>query len=201
MRSSASSAKRRGRPKLALTREAVVAAAAEIADRDGPGALTLAALAANLGIKPPSLFNHVDGLASLKRELALLAARKLGDALADAAIGKSNDDAVRAMARAYRRFAKQHSGIYAETLRAPNPKDREMSAVSDRVLEVCLKILGGYGLDRRASLHAVRAMRSIVHGFASLEAAGGFGIPMSIDESFDWLLDTFIAGLRNTRPK
>ena len=195
MRSSASSAKRRGRPKVALTREVVVATAAEICDRDGPAALTLAALAARLGIRPPSLFNHIDGMAALKRELALLAARTLGDAVANAAIGRSRDDAVRTMAREYRRFAKQHPGIYSEILSAPDPKDREMSAASDRVLEICLKVLGGYTLDRRASLHAVRAMRSIVHGFASLEAAAGFGIPMSIDESFNWLIDTFIAGL------
>ena len=193
MKSSVSSPKRRGRP--GLSREAVIAAAAEIADREGVGSLTLAALAAKLGIKPPSLFNHVDGMASLRRELAILALRELGDALANSAIGKSRDDAVRALAGEYRRFARRHPGIYAETLAAADPDDRELNALSNRVLDICLKILSGYGLDRRASLHAIRAMRSIVHGFSSLEAAHGFGIPMSIDESFAWLVDTFIAGL------
>jgi hypothetical protein len=60
-----------------------------------------------------------------------------------------------------------------------------------------MKILSGYGLDRRSSLHAIRAMRSIVHGFSSLETARGFEIPMSIDESFGWLVETFIAGLKS----
>ncbi|MGO9452991.1 MAG: TetR-like C-terminal domain-containing protein [Candidatus Binataceae bacterium] len=197
MKLSASSPKRRGRPKAGLTRAAVVAAAAEIADRGGPGALTLAALAARLGIKPPSLFNHIDGLASLRRELAILALRELGDTLGNSAIGKSRDDAVRALAAEYRNFARRHPGIYAETLAAVDPKDREMNALSDRILEICVKILSGYGLDRRASLHAIRALRSIVHGFSSLEGAHGFGIPMSIDESFAWLIDTFIAGLKS----
>ncbi len=197
MKSSRLSPKRRGRVRAGLTREAVVAAAAEIADREGAGALTLAALAAKLGIKPPSLFNHIDGMASLRRELAMLALRELGDSLANSAIGKSRDDAVRALAGAYRNFARRHPGIYAETLAAADPDDREMNALSERILEICLKILSGYGLDRRASLHAIRAMRSIVHGFSSLEAARGFGIPMSIDESFNWLVDTFIAGLRS----
>lgn len=196
MRSSSSSA-RRGR--VGLTRASVIAAAAEIADREGPGALTLAALAARLGIKPPSLFNHIDGMASLRRELAMLALDELGDALANSAIGKSRDDAVRALANEYRRFARRHPGIYAETLTAVDPKDREMNARSDRILDICLKILSGYGLDRRASLHAIRGMRSIVHGFSSLEAARGFGIPISIDDSFNWLVDTFIAGLKTRR--
>ena len=197
MKSSSSSPKRRGRPKIALTRQAVVAAAAEIADRGGPGALTLAALAARLGIKPPSLFNHIDGMGSLKRELAILGLRQMGDALANSAIGLSRDDAVRALAAEYRRFARKHPGIYAESLTgAVDPKDSEMNALSDRILEICIKILSGYGLDRRASLHAIRALRSIVHGFSSLEAAHGFGMPISIDESFRWLIDTFIAGLK-----
>jgi AcrR family transcriptional regulator len=195
MRSSSSSAKRRTRP--GLTRAAVVAAAAEIADREGAGALTLAALAARLGIKPPSLFNHIEGMASLRRELAMLALGELGDALANSAIGKSRDDAVRALANEYRRFARRHPGIYAETLASADSRDRQLNARSDRILDICLKILSGYGLDRRASLHAIRGMRSIVHGFSSLEAAHGFGIPMSIDESFNWLVDTYIAGLKS----
>ena len=196
MKSSGLSAKRRGRP--GLSRAAVVAAAAEIADREGAEALTLAALAARLGIKPPSLFNHIDGMASLHRELAMLGLRRLGDALGNSAIGKSRDDAVRALAAEYRRFARRHPGIYAETLRAVDPEDKELDALSNRILDICLRILGGYGLDRRASLHAIRAMRSIVHGFSSLEAARGFGIPMSIDESFRWLVDTFIEGLKGS---
>jgi AcrR family transcriptional regulator len=174
----------------------VVAAAAEIVDSEGGGALTLAALAARLGIKPPSLFNHIDGMASLRRELAMLGLRRMGDALANSAIGKSRDDAVRALAWEYRQFARRHPGIYAETLTAVDSSDREMDTLSNRILDVCVKILSGYGLDRRASLHAIRAMRSIVHGFSSLEAARGFGIPVSIDESFNWLVDTFIAGLK-----
>jgi AcrR family transcriptional regulator len=199
MKSSASPPKRRGRP--GLSREAVVAAAAEIADREGLESLTLAALAARLGIKPPSLFNHVDGMASLRRELAMLALREMADALANSAIGKSGDDAVRALTNEYRRFAKRHPGLYAWTVSATDAEDRELGALSERILEICVKILSGYGLDRRAALHAIRGMRSIVHGFSSLEAARGFGMPVSIDESFEWLVNTFIGGLKAANGK
>jgi len=44
-------------------------------------------------------------------------------------------------------------------------------------------------------LHALRGLRSAVHGFATLEAVGGFGIPLSIDESFAWLVECFVGGL------
>ena len=39
-----------------------------------------------------------------------------------------------------------------------------------------------------------------VHGFASLEAAGGFGMPRSVDESFAWALDAYVASLSATTP-
>ena len=45
-------------------------------------------------------------------------------------------------------------------------------------------------------LHAVRGLRSVVHGFASLEVAGGFGLPLDLDESFRRLVEMFIGGLQ-----
>ncbi len=41
----------------------------------------------------------------------------------------------------------------------------------------------------------MRGLRSIVHGFVSLEMTGGFGMPVGLDASFNWLIRTFIAGL------
>jgi AcrR family transcriptional regulator len=181
--------------KAGLTLESVVAAAAAIADHDGLEALTLARLATELGVKPPSLFNHINGMPALRRELRLLALRELGDTLAAAAIGKSCGDGVRALAAAYRAFVRQHPGIYAEILSAIDEDDRELAAVSDRIIGVCMSVMNGYSLSRREAIHAIRALRAIGHGFASLEAAHGFGMPINIDESYQWLVNNFIAGV------
>lgn len=43
---------------------------------------------------------------------------------------------------------------------------------------------------------AVRGLRSIAHGFATLELAGGFGLPFDPDESFLRLLQAYLVGLR-----
>ena len=45
------------------------------------------------------------------------------------------------------------------------------------------------------AIHAIRGLRSMVHGFLSLEMAGGFGLPVDLDASFHWLINLFIAGL------
>lgn len=181
-----------------LDRTAVVRAAADLADAEGLEAVTLARLAARLGIRPPSLYNHVAGLEGVRRELALLGMRDLASRLTRATIGRAGDDALLALARAYRAFAQERPGIYAATLRAPDPADAELAAAGQELVEIVLAVLAGYGLTGDDALHATRALRSVLHGFVALEAAGGFGLPLALDESFERLMRGCIAGLRST---
>jgi AcrR family transcriptional regulator len=186
-------------PRVRLSREAVVEAAARLADEEGLEALSLSILASRLGIRTPSLYNHVDGLDGLRRELALLGIRELGRRLGRAAIGKATDEATLAIARAYREFVKERPGAYAATVRSSRlfyPEDPEFQAAEKEVLDTVLAVLASYGLRGDDALHAARGFRSTVHGFATLEAAGGFGIPLDLDESFERMLRNFVAGLR-----
>jgi AcrR family transcriptional regulator len=178
-----------------LDRAAVVSAAARLADRDGLEAVTLASLAADLGVRPPSLYNHVAGQDGLRRALALHGLREMTRRLERAAVGKAGDAALLGFAHAYRDFAGEHPGLYAATLRAPDPADPELDAAGDELLTIVLAVLDGYGFEGEDGLHAVRGLRSVLHGFVALEALGGFGLPLDRDESFARLLDMFLAGL------
>ncbi|HEV2123817.1 MAG TPA: WHG domain-containing protein, partial [Chloroflexota bacterium] len=178
-----------------LDRDTVVRAAAKLADTEGLEVVTLARLAALLGVRPPSLYNHVAGQEGLRRELALYGLSDLAKRMGQAAIGKSGDHALVAIAHAYRDFAREHPGVHAVCQRAPDPDDPEWVAIGQEVVGIMLAVLAGYSLTGDDALHAVRALRSIVYGFASLEAAGGFGLPLDLDESFRRLLQMFIAGL------
>jgi AcrR family transcriptional regulator len=181
---------------VGIDRERVVAFAAELADEVGLEALTLAAVAARLGVRLPSLYNHVAGLPGLQRELARLGGRELLERLSRATIGKAEDAAVLALAHALRAYILAHPGRYAATVRAPAANDPEMQRIAQAIVEVVLAVLAPYGLDAAAAIHAVRGLRSIAHGFATLELAGGFGLALDRDESFLRLLRAYIAGLR-----
>jgi len=181
--------------RVGIDRDAVIRAAAKIADDNGWDALTLASVAKKLRIRSPSLYNHVGGLEGIRRELKLLALRDLNAALTRATIGKSRDDAVRALAAAYRAFVKRHRGTYTATMVAAPKNDPALEAAAGNIVETILSVLSGYGLDRREGIHAIRALRSTVHGFAALEIAGGFGIPLDVDKSFDWLVSALLKGL------
>jgi AcrR family transcriptional regulator len=180
----------------------VVRTAYGLVDQAGPHALTLARVASALGIRTPSLYNHVDGLPGLQRDLALMGNRELERALTRAALGRSHVEAVQAVAAAYRAFVHEHAGIYAMMLRtapAYRAPDPELEAAEGDVVRVVLSILSAYGLHGADALHAVRCLRSLVHGFATLEASGGFGLPLDVEETFRRLAALYVGGLQPGR--
>lgn len=178
-----------------LDPQVVVQAAAELVDREGVEALTLAALAAHFKVAVPSLYNHIGGLPGLQQQLGLLGRRQLTHQLGKSVMGKAGDDAVIAMAEAYRAYVKEHPGVYTASLRASAPEDTESRAVEAEAVEVSLKVLAYYGLHDENAVHMVRVFRSMIHGFASLEAAGGFGLPLNLDESFRLLVQSYLQAL------
>ena len=175
-------------PRAGLTTDRVVAAAEQLID---DGELSLAALAARLGVRVPSLYKHVDGLDALRRLVSIRAKDELASVMTSAAVGVARDDAVVALARAYRGWALEHPGRYAAAQRPPAAGDAEDEAASARAVQVVLDVLAGYGLDGDVAIDATRSLRAAIHGFVTLEPSGGFGLPRDVDRSFDW----FISGL------
>ena len=186
-------------PKTRLTKIAVVQAAAELINGEGVGALSLHRLAEKLDIRTPSLYNHIDGLPGLQRELAVMNARLLADRLSGAAIGKSGGELFMDVAVAFRDYVKEYSGLYMSTLRSSGKQeiqDGNLMREEERALKIGLAVMASLGLQDKEAIHALRAFRSMVHGFATLEVAGGFGLPEDCDESFRRLVEAMVAGLR-----
>ena len=183
-----------------LTKTAVVQAAAELINQEGAGALTLNRLAEKLDIRTPSLYNHVDGLPGLQRELAVMNARLLADRMSAAAIGRSGEELFIDVAQAFREYVKEYPGLYLSTLRSSGTQqvqDKNLLQEEERALKVGLAVIASLGLQGKDAIHALRAFRSMVHGFATLEVAGGFGLPEDCDESFRRMVETLVAGLRS----
>lgn len=166
-----------------------------MADEVGLGSLTLAALAERLGVKQPSLYKHIDSLAGLHRSVSLLAKRELGEAIARAAVGRSGADAIFAMSYAYRNWAIQHPGRYDVSQTPPAPGDIEDETTMMSAIHVITDVLNAYELEGDDSVDAIRALRSIIHGFVSLETSGGFALKADIDRSFDRLIRGFTIAL------
>jgi len=183
-----------------LTPDVIVSEAALLADRDGLAALTLADLAAHLGVRSPSLYKHVGGLPDLHRRLAVQGLTELAAAMGDGPGENASASArLQYLGHAYRRFATERPGLYAASLRAPAADEPDVAAAAGDLTSFVLGLLASFGLPRTDLVHSARSVRSALHGFVALEAVGGFGLPQSVDESFERLLEDLEAALRSRR--
>lgn len=180
-----------------LSNTIVVEAAERMIDEPNASPLTLAALAGRLGVKQPSLYKHIDSIDDLRRSIMVRAKLELAGVMTRSAVGKAGGDAITSMSVAYRKWAAAHPGRYASTVRAPMSDDAEDQAASLEITKVAFAIMASVGLQGDDAVDAIRALRAALHGFVTLEAAGGFGLPADIDRSFDRLVTGLVAGLTN----
>jgi AcrR family transcriptional regulator len=183
--------------KLGLSVADVVAAAMEIADAEGLDAVSLASVAERLGVRSPSLYTHVDGLPGLRRRLALDASQRMAVEFQAAAADRAGAEALRELAYAYRRFARLHPGLYQAAQRAVRPgEDDELYDALAAAVAPVFRVLSGMGIGDDDRVHLARAFRSALHGFVVLEQGGGFGMPESVDESFQRLVNLLVTAVR-----
>lgn len=184
--------------KAGLTREKIIEAAAAMADEKGIAGLTFKELAAELGIKPPSLYKHfAGGLDELGNELMLYCWRSVESEIVAAAIGKAKDDAIRAVFYAYRKYVTGHPGL-SETMHRYNMyRSEEHLKATEGIVTVMFRVLDAYGLTDGQKVHIVRMLRAFLQGFTAIECRGGFGNPVPTDETFDFALNTILSGIRD----
>lgn len=181
------------RPRLSA--DALAAAALTLLDADGLDALSLSAVADQLGVGPSALYSHVDGLDGLRQLVALAATEGLVEQVRDAAIGTAGNDALTGMCAAYRSFALTSPGRFAATMYAAKADDAELIRANEALLTVFATVYRSMGLDPSQSLQTARSTRSAVHGFVALEAARRGPSDESDADAFDHLVETLSLGV------
>lgn len=184
-------------PRAGINKQIILQTAVEIADSEGLDKLNLASISQKLGIRTPSLYNHVDGLEGLKILLTVHGMNQLESEIAQAAIGKSKDEAMRSISQAYLAFARKHPGLYKATQYVNDFQDDRIRQASDRIVDLVSKVVSAYNLKHENAIHVIRMFRSLLHGFATIENTGGFGIPLDVDDSFDLSLTIFLKGIHS----
>lgn len=178
-----------------LTTSKVVDAALELVDEQGVEGLTLAAVAARTGVATPSLYKHIASLGELRGHVGVRVLEDMTARFTQVVLGLSGEDAVAALMHAYRAYVADHPKRYAAMPMDPL-HDELQQAAGMKLIEVMLAALRGFGLEGSDAIHATRRLRVIVHGFASIEAGGGFGLPEGLDDTYDQLVRMYLTDLR-----
>lgn len=162
-----------GRRPARLSRDSIVNAALTFLDREGWDALTINALATQLGTKGPSLYNHVQSLEDLRRTVRMRVVGDIIEMLNTVGEGRTRDDAVMVMASAYRSYAHHHPGRYSAFTRMPlGGDDPEFTDATRAAAAPVISVLASYGLDGEEAFYAALEFWSAMHGFVLLEMTG-----------------------------
>lgn len=183
-------------PRIGLNREIITNIALEIAERDGMNAVTMTALANELAIKPSSLYNHFKGFTEVKQEMAVSALNLQYQQLKEVSKGKkAGPETIISIGNAYIEFANHHPEIYEASLSAPDPFDKEIQSVQEAIVNLSKEALSVYSLNEKDMVHAVRGLRSFLHGLVDLKRKGGFNLQIELEESQEKIMNIFLKGL------
>lgn len=183
-------------PRNGLSKEKVVNAAVALIERQGVADFSMRALADDLHIKTASLYNHVESMESLMVEVCERALQMQRDAELKAIEGKGRNEAIPALAYAYRAFAVEHRELYRVIMSTAVSAGDRLSDISHCIIEPFMAVLSHAALTEEEKYHWQRVLRGIVHGFVSQEDAGFFShLPAEVDESFRTAVQCYTDGL------
>ncbi|VDG31102.1 Transcriptional regulator [Lactobacillus paracasei ATCC 334] [Lactiplantibacillus mudanjiangensis] len=179
-----------------VTQDQVVETALTLLDQNGLTNVTLKQVAAQLNIKPPSLYTHIKNLTELRALMAQVALTNLNTQLTQAVIGLSGRSAIQAAAMAYRDFFQRHPGQAELTQQVTSWANAPVAiATSDQIVGLLTTIVQQAGLAVPNDINYVRALRSFLYGFSTLERQNGFQLDESMDASFKFGLNLLLAEL------
>lgn len=182
-----------------ITVQQILSAAVQITEEKGFEAVSLKEISKQLGVSSPSLYNHIDGLPQLKDMVSHFAMTQLKEKVVRAALGRSGIDALREMGWSYIRYARDHPGLY-ETIQWMNiAADNDAGSLFNEVVQLVYDIGAQTGMDELEASHIIRTIRSLAHGFASIESHQGFAHESSVESSYEYAVEMFMAGVRANR--
>jgi AcrR family transcriptional regulator len=174
----------------------IVRAGRDILESDGLDRLTMQAVAARVGVRPPSLYKRVRNRDDLLRLIVEVTARELSEEL-DAAGGGDAPARLLAMAGTVRAFAHARPAAFALvfTRRADpsGPTVETLAGLAAPVLRVAATLAG-----EEHALAAARTITAWAYGFISMELAGAFNLGGDVDEAFAFGIARLTAALTDS---
>ncbi|MBD2771774.1 TetR/AcrR family transcriptional regulator [Iningainema tapete] len=180
-----------------LTEKDIVDAAIALLEREGESALGVNRVAREIGIQPPSLYNHIAGNEALRLAVAIEGYRRAAEFVRQQVTAVEEPIlALKTVAHALRDFAQTHPRLYAMTTTNPFKLDHpEFAQHLNCAIEFYTGLLKPLDLSPDDVVHTIRIFQASIHGFIQAEQAGLFVLSQSVNESYERMINTLLDGL------
>ena len=180
---------------MRITKADVIHTAADIADKNGLSNVSLKVVAESLNIRTPSLYNHIDSLEALLREIAYNGMKTMNERMMQAAIGKIGDDAIQSVGQAYLNYMIEHPGIYETIQWATWHGTEETGKIFDNYLSLLKTLALSCNFNPVNIDEILNLLTGVLHGYTNLQLRYAFTKPDGVRTSLSTALDTVLAGL------
>ena len=154
-----------------------------------------------LGVKPPSLYNHIGGLEDLKMQLMIYGWKQMEQGIIQSVIGVSGYNAIRAGCYAFYEYATENPGLFNAMLWYNKFLNTETMGATSGLFSVLFKVTSSLNISEENCNHIIRTLRGFLEGFSLLVNNEAFGNPISIAESFELSLNVLIEGIKTLEEK
>lgn len=182
--------------RIGIDKNLIISRAAQMANEVGIENITLKMLADDLGIKSPSLYNHIAGLEDLKRQLMIYGWKQMEERILQSAIGIAGYEAIKAGCYAFYEYAIENPGVFNAMLWYNKFQSTENMEATSGLFTILVKITSSLNISEENCNHIIRTLRGFLEGFSLLVNNGAFGNPISIADSFEISLNVLIEGIK-----
>jgi len=179
-----------------VNQEQIIQVAREKIKKDGVEKLSLAKLAADLGVRAPSLYRYFKNKEALLQAVNLQTTREMFAAMEGGRLSSDLPDArLTRVAEAIRDFAHQNSQLYTMAMTAEvgvtRPDEESLIRMVLPLQNIMAELCG-----QAQSLTAIRGLFALVHGFIMLELHGQLQRGGDLHQAFQDAVAAYLHGWR-----
>lgn len=180
---------------MRVTKAAVIEAASDIADKDGLNNVSLKAVAEKLNIRTPSLYNHIESLDDLLREVAHKGMRTMNDRMTQVAIGTFGDTAIKSVSIEYLNYMIEHPGIYETIQWATWHGTEETGEIFGNYISLLTTLIRSCNFKPDYTNEILNLLTGILHGYTTLQLRYAFVDPDKVRKELRDTIDTVLLGI------
>lgn len=186
-------------PTLTLT--SIIEASIDVLRSEGESSLGINRVARQLGIQPPSMYNHVKGNNNLYRLVALHGWQQLTTyAQTSLKPGMTGRSQLIAIALSYRQCAKDYAELLSiAASHRMDLADHEFADLYNSIVELYANALTPWGFSEIEIIHSARMLNASFFGYAQLEINCIFQRSQSLDETYEWMVLRLIDALEQQK--
>jgi AcrR family transcriptional regulator len=176
------------RPKT--SKDEIVTAACLLIEEHGVEALSMQHVAEAVDVRAPSLYKRFKDRGALLRAVAGALIEDLRVELKAAIVEGHPRRSLRRMAKVYRAFAKKHPRGYWLIYVGVDTEAEPHASAAAELLGILVSLRGA-----EQALPAARLLVAFLHGFVSMELSGAFRLGGSVDDAFEFGVNTLVDAL------